>query len=122
MPNMSLTRCPMPSQDPAVRSKNFDEVALGYTYEMAVEEAKRCLHCKHQLQLLAAAAAVAAARAAAADPQQGTCLRTLASHLVVPHRGIAGASLSFWDCSAAALAAALECRNAWPLRPLLRHH
>ena len=48
MPNMSLTRCPMPSQDPAVRSKNFDEVALGYTYEMAVEEAKRCLHCKHK--------------------------------------------------------------------------
>lgn len=45
---MSLTRCPMPSQDPAVRSKNFDEVALGYTYEMAVEEAKRCLHCKHK--------------------------------------------------------------------------
>ena len=48
MPNMSSTRCPMPSQDPAVRSKNFDEVALGYTYEMAVEEAKRCLHCKHK--------------------------------------------------------------------------
>ena len=40
MPNMSLTRCPMPSQDPAVRSKNFDEVALGYTSEIAVEEAK----------------------------------------------------------------------------------
>ncbi|MBC8535318.1 NADPH-dependent glutamate synthase [Clostridiales bacterium BX7] len=35
----------MPSQDPNVRNKNFDEVALGYTYEMAVNEAKRCLHC-----------------------------------------------------------------------------
>ena len=35
----------MPVQDPVVRSGNFNEVALGYTYEMAVEEAKRCLHC-----------------------------------------------------------------------------
>ena len=38
----------MPVQDPDVRNKNFDEVALGYTYEMAVEEAKRCLNCKHK--------------------------------------------------------------------------
>ena len=45
MANMSMTKCPMPSQDPAVRSHNFDEVALGYTAEMAVEEAKRCLNC-----------------------------------------------------------------------------
>ena len=45
MANMSLTKCPMPSQDPEVRSHNFDEVALGYTAEMAVEEAKRCLNC-----------------------------------------------------------------------------
>ncbi len=36
----------MPSQDPDVRSHNFSEVALGYTAEMAVEEAKRCLGCK----------------------------------------------------------------------------
>ena len=36
----------MPSQDPGVRSHNFSEVALGYTAEMAVEEAKRCLGCK----------------------------------------------------------------------------
>ncbi|MCQ4022961.1 NADPH-dependent glutamate synthase [Ruminococcus sp. zg-924] len=35
----------MPSQEPNVRNKNFDEVALGYTYEMAVNEAKRCLSC-----------------------------------------------------------------------------
>ncbi len=45
MANMSMKKCPMPTQDPAVRSRNFDEVALGYTYEMAVEEAKRCLNC-----------------------------------------------------------------------------
>ena len=45
MANMSMTKCPMPSQDPAVRSHNFDEVALGYTAEMAVEEARRCLNC-----------------------------------------------------------------------------
>ncbi|MEW6446637.1 MAG: NADPH-dependent glutamate synthase [Bacillota bacterium] len=36
----------MPEQDPKVRSRNFDEVALGYTPEQAVEEAKRCLRCK----------------------------------------------------------------------------
>ncbi len=45
MPNMILTKCPMPVQEPFVRNKNFDEVALGYTYDMAVEEAKRCLGC-----------------------------------------------------------------------------
>ncbi len=44
---MTPTRCPMPSQDPKVRAHNFDEVALGYTEEMAIEEAKRCLECKH---------------------------------------------------------------------------
>lgn len=39
-------RTPMPTQDPKVRSTNFDEVALGYTEEMAINEAKRCLQCK----------------------------------------------------------------------------
>ena len=43
--NMDPKKCPMPSQDPNVRNKNFDEVALGYTYEMAVSEARRCLNC-----------------------------------------------------------------------------
>ena len=43
--NMDPKKCPMPSQDPNVRNKNFDEVALGYTPEMAVNEAKRCLNC-----------------------------------------------------------------------------
>ena len=43
--NMSPNKCPMPVQDPEVRRNNFEEVALGYTYEMAVEEAKRCLNC-----------------------------------------------------------------------------
>ena len=41
--NMSLTKNPMPSQDPNVRNKNFQEVALGYTEEQALDEAKRCL-------------------------------------------------------------------------------
>ena len=45
--NMTPTRCPMPSQDPKVRARNFEEVALGYTEEMAIEEAARCLECKH---------------------------------------------------------------------------
>ena len=43
--NMDPKKCPMPSQEPDVRNKNFDEVALGYTFEMAVSEAKRCLNC-----------------------------------------------------------------------------
>ena len=45
MPNMDPKKCPMPVQEPDVRNKNFKEVALGYTYEMAVNEAKRCLNC-----------------------------------------------------------------------------
>ena len=48
MANMSKTKCPMPSQDPLVRAGNFQEVALGYTEEMAVEEAQRCLNCKNK--------------------------------------------------------------------------
>lgn len=47
MPNMDPKKCPMPSQDPNVRNKNFEEVALGYTAEMAVAEAQRCLQCRH---------------------------------------------------------------------------
>ncbi len=45
--NMSLTRNPMPTQDPLVRARNFNEVATGYTEEMAIDEAMRCLACKH---------------------------------------------------------------------------
>ena len=48
MPNMSLKKNPMPSQAADVRNKNFDEVALGYTAETAIDEAKRCLHCKNK--------------------------------------------------------------------------
>lgn len=47
MANMSLKKNPMPHQDPDVRNKNFDEVALGYTEEQAIDEAKRCLNCKN---------------------------------------------------------------------------
>ena len=47
MPNMSQTKVPIPEQDPQIRARNFEEVTLGYTEEMAVEEATRCLNCKH---------------------------------------------------------------------------
>ena len=46
MANMQATKTPMPEQDPNVRNKNFKEVTLGYTAEMAINEAKRCLQCK----------------------------------------------------------------------------
>ena len=49
MPNMSLVKNPMPSQEPDVRNKNFLEVALGYTEEQALDEAQRCLNCKNPL-------------------------------------------------------------------------
>lgn len=48
MPNMSLVKNEMPVQDPNVRNKNFLEVALGYTEETAIDEAQRCLNCKHK--------------------------------------------------------------------------
>ncbi|MBE7042865.1 MAG: NADPH-dependent glutamate synthase [Ruminococcaceae bacterium] len=48
MANMSPNKNPMPSQEPEVRSRNFKEVALGYTEEMALDEAQRCLNCKHK--------------------------------------------------------------------------
>ncbi len=41
MPNMSLKKNEMPSQEPNVRNKNFREVALGYSSEQAIDEAKR---------------------------------------------------------------------------------
>ena len=47
MANMTLVKTPMPEQDPQVRARNFKEVALGYTAEMAIEEAGRCLKCKN---------------------------------------------------------------------------
>jgi len=40
-------RTAMPMQDPKVRATNFEQVATGYTEEMAVEEANRCLQCKN---------------------------------------------------------------------------
>lgn len=46
-PNMSLKKNPMPSQEPAVRAHNFQEVTCGYTEEIAVDEALRCLSCKN---------------------------------------------------------------------------
>ena len=48
MANMSLKKNEMPVQDPEIRNKNFLEVALGYTPEQAIDEAKRCLQCKHK--------------------------------------------------------------------------
>ena len=48
MANMSMTKVPVPEQDPQVRNHNFEEVCLGYTKEQAMEEAARCLHCKNK--------------------------------------------------------------------------
>ena len=47
MANMSLNKNPMPTQDAAIRAKNFSEVALGYSEEAALDEAARCLSCKN---------------------------------------------------------------------------
>ena len=48
MPNMSSKKNEMPLQSPEERRKNFNEVALGYTEEQAIDEAKRCLGCKNK--------------------------------------------------------------------------
>ena len=47
MPNMTLTKTPMPERAPEVRATDFLEVTEGYTEVMAVDEANRCLGCKH---------------------------------------------------------------------------
>jgi len=47
MPNMSQNKVPVPEQAPEIRAHNFEEVTLGYTAEMAEEEASRCLNCKN---------------------------------------------------------------------------
>ena len=44
-----IGRTPMPEQDPKVRARNFKEVPLGFTPDMAMREASRCLHCKKPL-------------------------------------------------------------------------
>ena len=49
MPNMSMTKNPMPMQDALTRSKNFNEVTYGYSEETALLEAERCLNCKNPL-------------------------------------------------------------------------
>ena len=48
MPNMRLTKLPAREQAPDIRNCNFEEVSLGYDEAMAVDEAKRCLNCKHK--------------------------------------------------------------------------
>ena len=48
MPNMSLKKNPMPTQEPEIRARNFNEVALGYTPQQAMDEAARCLNCRHK--------------------------------------------------------------------------
>jgi len=47
MPKLDLNRVPMPKQEPEVRARNFNEVALGYTAEQALQEASRCIQCKN---------------------------------------------------------------------------
>ncbi len=46
MAELNLNRVAMPRQDPKKRGKNFNEVALGYSLEQAMEEASRCIQCK----------------------------------------------------------------------------
>lgn len=48
MANLSKQKNDMPVQDPKVRARNFDEVALGYTEQQAKDEAERCLNCKNK--------------------------------------------------------------------------
>ena len=48
MANMNPKKNPMPTQEPTIRKHNFEEVSTGYTYDMAIEEAKRCLNCKNK--------------------------------------------------------------------------
>ena len=48
MPDMKMTKYPVPEQRPDVRNKNFDEVTLMYPEDVAVQEAQRCLHCKNR--------------------------------------------------------------------------
>ena len=48
MADMTPEKTKMPEQAPDVRNKNFNEVSLGYTKEMAIKEARRCLNCKNR--------------------------------------------------------------------------
>ncbi len=48
MTPLNLNRVEMPRQEPGVRAKNYNEVALGYSWEQALEEAKRCIQCPKQ--------------------------------------------------------------------------
>ncbi|MBQ1203769.1 MAG: NADPH-dependent glutamate synthase [Clostridia bacterium] len=48
MPNLSMIKTPMSTQEPCVRRQNFDEVAMGYTPEQAMQEAQRCLRCANK--------------------------------------------------------------------------
>ncbi len=48
MPNMSNVKTPMPTRSAEERRNDFNEVALGYTAEQAMEEAQRCLQCQHK--------------------------------------------------------------------------
>ena len=48
MADMTPIKTEMPVQNPLERSRNFSEVALGYTPEMAIKEASRCLGCKNR--------------------------------------------------------------------------
>lgn len=49
MINLVKEKNPMPEQDPMVRNKNFKEVSTGYTEDMAINEAMRCLKCRKNL-------------------------------------------------------------------------
>ena len=44
-PKLDLNRVAMPHQTPKVRARNFNEVAMGYSNDMAIQEANRCIQC-----------------------------------------------------------------------------
>ena len=48
VPNMSPKKNEMPTREPAVRRRDFEEVAVGYTEAQAADEAQRCLNCKNK--------------------------------------------------------------------------
>ena len=48
MINLKVKKNPMPEQAPDIRNHNFEEVSEGYTPQMAINEAMRCLNCREK--------------------------------------------------------------------------
>ena len=86
MANMSLTKTPIAEQEPKVRARNFKEVTLGYTPEQAIEEAQRCLNCKHKPCMTGCPVSVRIPEFIAKVAEQQTLCRLFAD--VYVHRSI----------------------------------